>query len=354
MMLLVSAAVLAAAAQVADPVPIPAYVGGRTVVEKSGGLRFGWPGVYFEGRFRGSAVEVLAESDTEFMRVTIDGEEKAVLKRSGAVRLEFRGLPAGEHVVRLEKQTESQTGGGRFFGFRALDGGSALPAAPRPRQIEFIGDSYTVGYGNTSPGRQCTSQEVHDRTDTQLAFGPLLAKRLGADYQVIAYSGFGIARNYNGGSPAENLPSLYPRLMPDDKGSILTRVEGWRPQIIVINLGTNDFSTPLRAGERWRDDAALRADYRRRYLAFARELLAKQPQARLILMGSDPFFGEVRQVAEAVNRGGRPRAQVVRFGGLELTGCDWHPSLEDHRRLAASLETVIAAEPKFWSDGARR
>jgi lysophospholipase L1-like esterase len=316
-------------------------------------MRFGWPGVYFEGRFRGSGVEVSAESGTEFMRITVDGEEKAVLKRPGTVRVQLRGLSPGEHVVRLEKQTESQSGGGRFLGFRALDGAEALPPAPRARRIEFIGDSYTVGYGNTSPGRTCTSAEVHDRTDTQLAFGPLLAKRLGADYRVIAYSGFGIVRNYNGARQGESLPAIYPRLVPDVAAPVEKGAGGWRPQIIVVNLGTNDFSTPVKPGESWRDAAALKADYRKRYIGFVRELQAKQPQARLILMGSDAFIEEVRQVAAAVNRDGRRPVTTLRFGELELTGCDWHPSLEDHRRLAAALEAMLAADPGLWSGAAK-
>jgi lysophospholipase L1-like esterase len=325
--------------------PLPVHVGGRVAAEPGGAMRFGWPGVYFEGRFRGTGVEVTAESGTEFLRVTIDGEEKAVLKRPGTARLQIRGLAPGEHIVRIEKQTESQTGGGRFLGFRAL-GGVPLPPKPRKLQIEFVGDSYTVGYGNTSPGRTCTREEVQDRTDTQRAFGPLLAKRLDADYRVVAYSGFGIVRNYAGGRAGESLPLLYPRLIPDEAAQVERNRGDWRPQLIVVNLGTNDFSTPVKPGEPWRDTAALREDYRRTYTAFARSLLARQPQARLLLMGSDAFIEDVRQVASALNPD-RARATVLPFGGLELTGCDWHPSLEDHRRLAAEVEQAIRAEPSL-------
>ena len=339
---LLLAAPAPAPAEVAPPIPV--QVRGRFVTEPDGAMRFGWPGVYFEGRFRGTGVEVAAESGTEFLRVTIDGEEKAVLKRPGTARLRITGLAPGEHVVRVEKQTESQTGGGRFLGFRAL-GGVPLPPKPRARQIEFVGDSYTVGYGNTSPGRTCTREEVHDRTDTQLAFGPLLAKRLDADYRVVAYSGFGIVRNYAGNRPGESLPQLYTRLVPDDAAQVERSRGNWRPQLIVVNLGTNDFSTPVKPGEKWGDQAALREDYRRSYVAFARSVLARQPQARLLLMGSDAFIEDVRQVAGALNADGRRRAGVLPFGGLELTGCDWHPSLADHRRLAAQVEEAISADP---------
>lgn len=329
----------------AAAVELPVHVGGRAVVDGDA-LRFGWPGIYFEGRFRGTGVTVEAESTTEHMRLLIDGAEKAVLVEPGRARLTVDGLPPGDHVVRLEKLTESQSGGGRFFGFFVDDEASPLPPMPRARRIEFIGDSYTVGYGNVSQGRTCTPEEVHDLTDTQRAFGPLLAKELDADYRVNAYSGFGIVRNYNGGAPELSLPRIYPRAIPGedaaDKGG------GWRPQLIVINLGTNDFSTPLRTGEHWNSDAELRAHYRMAYGGFLRELMSRQPQAHFILMGADAFMRDVEQVAAALPPAERAKVRTLHFSGLDVQGCDWHPSLADHRKLADQLKGAIDGLPGLW------
>jgi lysophospholipase L1-like esterase len=341
-----SALFLTGAAQAADPLPV--HIGGRTVVEADGSHRFGWPGTYFESRFEGTAVTVAAESGTEFMRVLVDGEEKLRLHRPAKAEATLSGLAPGAHVVRLEKLTESQSGGGRFLGFFPAGDTRALPPAPRARRIEFIGDSYTVGYGNTSPVRTCPGQGVHDTTDTQQAFGPLLAKRLDADYRVVAYSGFGIVRNYNGGRPGESLPGLYPRLIPDDAAQLEKGASGWQPQVIVINLGTNDFSTPLHTGEPWVTPEALRAAYRARYTDFARGLMRRHPRAQLVLMGSDAFYGEVEQVAKSLNAGAKRPVVTVRFGELELTGCDYHPSLADHRSLADLLEKTLSGLPSLW------
>lgn len=324
---------------------LPVHVGGR-VIEDEGALRFGWPGIYFEGRFRGSAVTVEAESATEHMRVLVDGAEKAVLVEPGRARLTIEGLSAGDHVVRLEKVTESQSGGGRFIGFSVGDGASPLPPMPQARQIEFIGDSYTVGYGNMSHGRTCTREEVHDLTNTQRAFGPLLARELGADYRINAYSGFGIVRNYNGGAPELSLPKIYSRAIPGEDASDASG--GWHPRLIVVNLGTNDFSTPLREGERWMNDAELRADYRRTYGEFLRSLMSRQPQAQFILMGADAFDEDVEQVAAALPPTARARVRTLSFGSLDLQGCDWHPSLADHRKLADQLKGAIEAVPALW------
>src|SRR5690606_16277784 len=104
--------------------------------------------------------------------------------------------------------TQSNTG--RFLGFYTPAKNHALAGPKRKRSIEFIGDSFTVGYGNTSPSQECSNEEVYATTNSQLAFGPLVAKHFNADYQINASSGFGIVRNYNGSSPDKNLIGLYP------------------------------------------------------------------------------------------------------------------------------------------------
>jgi lysophospholipase L1-like esterase len=334
-------ALLLALASTSDT-PLPVHVGGRVVQTANGSASFGWPGIYFESRFEGTALRLRFEAPAEHMRLLIDGEEKALFESAGAVDFTVGNLPPGAHVARFEKMTESQTGGGTFLGFSLPSGGKALPPKAKARQIEFIGDSYTVGYGNRSSKRECTQREVHDLTDTQQAFGPLLAKRLDADYRVNAYSGFGIVRNYNGGSPELSLPAIYPRPKPDIGEAPVSR-DTWQPHLIVINLGTNDFSTPLNAGERWKSEAELKTAYRRRYINFVHDLHLTYPKARFILMGSDQFISEVRDVAKALSSGSVRHVRAVRFGELDLLGCDWHPSLADNRKLADLLEREVVA-----------
>ena len=122
-------------AQAARNRAIPLYVGGRAVRGPAPGWRYGWPGTYFEGRFEGHSVAVWVDSPTEHLRLLVDGEEKLLLKGAGSVVTTLTRLGPGAHVVRLEKLTESQTGGGRLIGFFAGEGGKPLPPAPRPRRI---------------------------------------------------------------------------------------------------------------------------------------------------------------------------------------------------------------------------
>lgn len=111
--------------------------------------------------------------------------------------------------------------------------------------------------------------------------------------------------------------------------------------MIVINLGTNDFSTPLKPGERWKSEGALKTAYRIRYVQFVRDLQRSQPRARFILMGSDLFIAEVEKVAADLKHAGAIPVSTLRFGGLDFLGCDHHPSLADDRILANLVEQEI-------------
>lgn len=321
--------------------PLPVYTGGRTVAAADGSQSFGWPGVYFEARFRGTAVRVRFDAPADHLRLSIDGKEHRVFRAPGAVDVTITGLSPGEHKVRLEKLTESQSGSSRFLGFEA-PGGTPLPPQPRKRQIEFIGDSFTVGYGNTSPGTTCTPQQVHALTDTSQAFGPLVALAVGADYRIHAYSGYGMVRNYDGNVQGQNLPLLYPRAIPGDAEPAAAPDPAWNPGVIAIGLGGNDFSTPVKPGEPWRDADALRTAYRDRYVAFIAELAARQPQARFLLLTSDLFHAEVTAVVAQLEPRLRARVRTLHITGFELTSCQGHPSLADHRLAAKLIGEALA------------
>jgi lysophospholipase L1-like esterase len=340
---LAAVAALALSSPAAAQTALTPNVGGRAVALPGGGFEFGWPGVYFEGRFTGRAVEVAVDPQLEHLAVSIDGKVRTELDLPGVTRLSFDDLGPGEHVVRVDKLTESQVGAARFLGFTVGRGGQALPPASRPRRIEFIGDSHTVGYGVRSTKRNCTQAEIHDLTDTSLTFGPILSRRLDADYRIVAFSGRGVVRNYGGAAPGQTLPVLYSRMIPGQAAPVVDPAEGWRPDLIVIGLGTNDFSTPVAPGEAWADEAALHADYRAIYAGFVRDLAKRQPQARFLLIAGDSFAADVEQVVQAVDTEAPGLAAPVRITGMDLGACDWHPSIADQEMMADRLEAAARA-----------
>lgn len=325
-------------------VSLPAQVPGRS----SSAGQYQWPGLYFESKFTGRSAYFETGAGDVILHVQVDGVAAGTLvkPRPGAWRID--GLTDGVHVVRIEAVTESQAAPNTFGGFALPAGSSAMPMPPRRRQIEFIGDSHTVGYGNTSKTRDCTQEEVWSTTDTSAAFGPEVARHYDADYQVNAISGRGIVRNYDG-SPGDPLPVAYPFMLLDHGARFENAA--WHPQVFVIALGTNDFSTPLHAAEQWATRDALHADYETTYAAFLDALRSRNPGAFFVIWATDMADGEiqaeVRKVVDRRKSRGDTRIEFIPVDGLAMTGCHWHPSLADDDVIATKLIQRIDAR-KLW------
>lgn len=329
----------------------------RTVARvdaSQGGRRWDhqWPGTYFESRFEGARVYVDLGTGPVHARVSVDGVEVADLLAPGKRMLGIEGLSPGDHTVRVDFVNENQAGIQSFGGFAVPSGSNALPAPPaRKRSIEFIGDSYTVGYGAASASRTCTAEELWRTTDNSLAFGPQVARHFGADYRVMAISGRGMVRNF-ANSPGPTLPEAYAHLLPSLPAPAPEPVDaGWSPQVIVIGLGTNDFSTPVAAGEPWRDGAALSAAFEARYVDFVKGLHRRLPSARFLLLATDAGAGAAERAVGRVQSSLRAAGVAVDWlalGALQLEACDWHPSRADQASMAAKVIAAIERMAAPW------
>lgn len=329
-------------------IALPMAVHGRAVRD-GGGIVRQWPGGYMETAVRGGGVLVRVGAGEVALHVLVDGQAVDTLVKPAPGLYRIGGLSDARHVVRVEVASESQAAPTGFGPFYAEPGTVAAPLPRRARQIEFVGDSHTVGYGVTSPTRTCSEADVWATTDTSRGFGAMLARRYGADYQVNAISGRGVVRNYNGFA-APKLPEAYPYVL-FDRATQASEPE-WHPQVIVAALGTNDFSTPLHAGERWATRVALHADYEATYLRFLRTLRARDPDALIVLWATDLADGEIAaeegKVVAAMRAAGDRRIVFVPVTGLAFGGCNAHPSLADQRIIADPIGAAIAANRPGW------
>ena len=328
------------------------HIGGRTVAEKSTSgttYRHQWPGTYSELSFTGSEAFFRLGNAELILHVLVDGELAQDLVKPAAGLYQVAGLDDRAHVLRLETATESQAAPNLFAGFAVAPSSKAGSPKKRARQIEFIGDSHTVGYGNISATTECTTEEVWRTTDTSQAFGPLLAKHYDADYQINAISGRGIVRNYNGFA-ADPMPVAYPRSLLESSPDY--RNSRWHPQLVVISLGTNDLSTPLNEGERWHSREELHTDYETTFVRFVKSLRAKYPRALFILWSTDGVNGEipseVNQVFTQLQQSGETRIAYLPVNGLSMSGCHGHPSAADHQLIATRLRGLIDAQQQVW------
>ncbi|MEU7573283.1 cellulose binding domain-containing protein [Micromonospora sp. NPDC049240] len=322
-------------------------------------VQYTWPGTYFEGRFRGTGVGIVLNDSQNDYAVQIDGTTVATLVTPGQTTYWVRNLTDAIHTVRLVKRTESPWAAGEFGGLVAAPGGVILakPAA-RSRQIEFIGDSWTAGYGNMSTTRDCSANGgVTRNSNADVTFGALTAQSLDADFQLIAWSGLGMVRNYNGGG-TDNFRTYYETdLQALWNSTVWQRPATWQPQLVVVGLGINDFSTALHAGERWSTPDQLAADFRTAYLGFLDKLRARYgPDTFIVLTYPDlsgtPLASSVQQVVRTRTDAGDTRVRSLYYDdnalGLDKLGCDWHPSRRDDQLLAGALTRFIGTLPLNW------
>ncbi|MCX4705879.1 SGNH/GDSL hydrolase family protein [Streptomyces sp. NBC_01373] len=331
---------------------------GRVKSAADGWVRYTWPGICFEGRFRGTGVGIALDDADNDYDVQIDGTTLVTLVTPGRTLSWVDGLSDAEHGVRLVKRTESPWAAGRFGGFVAPPGGTVLPGPrARSRQIEFIGDSFTAGYGNVSGTRDCsTNGGVNRNSNADLAFGALTARKLNADYQINAFSGRGMVRNYNGSSPDTDFRTYYDRALLNVEGDVWRNPGTWRPQVVVVGLGINDFSTPLNPGERWGTEDELVAAYETAYQGFLDKLRARYgPKTFLVvsaahLSNTTAFARATLRIVQERNRQGDDRVRHWYYDdpGLDHLGCDWHPSLNDHRIISGLLDDCLAGLPLHW------
>lgn len=253
-------------------------------------------------------------------------------------------------TVRVTKLSEAAMS---TVGIREIAVDAAEGIQPTPRQvhtIEFIGDSITCGYGvDDEEALHPFSTATEDVTK---AYAYLTAEQLGADYSMVCYSGYGIITGYT-----ENDQKLTTHLLPDyyEKagksegrfgGTLLPQEAAWEfsrftPELIVINLGTNDDSYT-------KDDPAKQADYAENYVAFLQKVRRNNPDSTILctlgIMG-DRLYPHLEQaVARYSRESGDSRISAMKFEvQLEADGyaVDYHPSRATHRKAADKLAAEI-------------
>ncbi len=340
-----------AAAKPATETRLDMTVGGRTLPVLRGGEKawaYQWPAVTFEARFSGNDVTLAFDDPSNNLNVIVDGRTVAVLKKPGATRFSLHQMGKGPHTIRLEKRSETQYAVGAFKGFFVPAKADALPAPAYSRAIEFIGDSFTVGYGNTSAFTRCTPEDIFETTDSQLGFGALVGKHFKAVYQVDAFSGLGMVRNFDGHEHAKyHMPMLYPRAIFDDP---TPDPAAWHPQIIVVGIGGNDFSTALHDDEPWKSRADLISDHEKTYVAFVRMLRAKNPDAFILLARPEnrpDYTAATTAVFDAIHAYDK-KVDLVTLPQTDNTGCNGHPNVHDDAKVADMYIAYIEAHPELW------
>lgn len=333
---------------------------GRFDTTKPEGPRFSWPGSAIVTRFSGTSLsarfnDASTPEQSNFFQVVIDGEPRGVLKVNNQKELYTvaDGLADGEHELLLHRRTEALVGVTQFLEFVPQQGEELLPVPAAPeRRIEVIGDSISAGYGIDGADETCPF--TSDTENNYLAYSALTGRLLEADTTIVAWSGRGVYRNYND-EVADTMPEIYGRTIADEPQPAWD-FSSWVPQVVVINLGTNDFSINVPG------DAEFRAPFTNAYAGLVETVRENYPEAFIfctigpMLSDSYPegaealtrarsYIGEVIEDREA---SGDDRVRLLEFpphnGEQDGLGCDYHPSKKTNEKMAAQLSEAISEE----------
>ncbi len=316
----------------APPPPPSIRFVGRVDTSDGKGTRFEWPGVSIHARFTGASVAMdLSDTAATEFAVFVDGAEhpKVVASAGRKTYTLASGLSAGAHEVMVWRRSESTLGLSELFGLTFAPGGALLsPPPPLARRIEIVGDSITCGYGNEgAPGCNFSS----DTENNYFAYGSVAARAVNAELSTVAWSGLGMYRNYNDVGPAPKpLPFYYDDALP-------TTPTAWDftrfvPDVVVINLGTNDSSTHGDPGQPFVDA----------YVAFVKHLRTKYPTAWIVCIdATTAVTADIATVVSTVKAGGDTKIEAFALKGQNGQGCDGHPNVASDAVMGASLATEL-------------
>ena len=241
------------------------------------------------------------------------------------------------NTITVYKETEAANGSLIFNGMRA----KKITKTPEENRakIEFIGDSITCGMGADTKEIGCEEGEWFDQHSAYLAYGPRVARALDVNYEVNCVSGMGMYRNWNDENEPV-MPEVYPYLHLNGEHGKRAEIDKENPpQIVSIALGTNDFS--FGDGEKERLPFNEK-NFKQNYIDFVKKIFDTYPETKVALLSSPMIGSEEGQnlidILKEIQQelADRP-IEVFEFGTMDLRGCSYHPSADDHELMAEKL-----------------
>ena len=215
--------------------------------------------------------------------------------------------------------------------------------------IEFIGDSITCGYGVDGVYNVDTFKTANENAEK--AYAILTAKKLGADYSLVSYSGHGVISGYTTQGNL-NKNQLVPRFYTQ-VGHSSAVIEGrhkaqddlWdfsvQPDVVVINLGTNDASYTG-------TDPSLQKEFAAAYVEFLKKIRENNPNAQIIctlgIMGQTLCDAIDLAITNYTAETGDSKVTSMRFDMQSQEdgyAVDWHPSAVTHEKASDKLAAFI-------------
>jgi hypothetical protein len=292
---------------------------------------FMYSGSAIKTQFSGTSVEMEMKDDKLLNYFTIiidDSVSKLKTDKPTGIYMLAENLPDKKHRLQIIRRTEWHGGDNHFVGLY-LDATARLfkPTISK-RSIEFVGDSYTCGYGNEGASRN--EHFTYETENSYLSYGAITARALQAEYIGICRSGIGIYQGY-GGKSKFAMPAFYDEVTHEKK-------TGWnfaahQPSIVVIDLGSNDFSAAVDS-----------VKFTTTYLNFLQRMRKNYSHSIIVCAAgpsgeSNSFLLQKRYIKGVVDAFSKVDKAIYyfAFSAFQMNGCDWHPNVAEHKNMAEEL-----------------
>lgn len=291
--------------------------------EQSNGDVHGYYQSGLELDFTGTSISLTLAGSCRLLYRVDCGAVQRNLSASGTLTL-ASGLSQGPHAVQV--YSEYQQSFPKLKYFEIDHGASPKPGIKRPA-MEFVGDSISVGY--IGPG-------LVNSLGSSFTFKT--PELLGFSHNTVAFGGIAVAAG-SGAPDSSGMVSRYTKLseyVPGEANVPEWDTSRYVPDHVVVNLGTNDPSTGVRA-----------PNFKPAYLTFLEQLRSYYPGA--VIFAMSPLNTAHRsEIAETVCT--RKAAGDANVAFVDTTG--WidtatettdgtHPTIAAHDKVAAKLAPWI-------------
>jgi hypothetical protein len=306
--------------------------------------RFSYSGVSVRACFSGTSIAVIMDDNIgrNFYNIILDGKLLDTINISVGKKkyMLSEGLDSIKHVIEIFKRTEQEFGKTQFFGF-VVDKGTTLHtiADNRDKLIEYIGNSITCGYGNegSNGGTFGPTTENH-----YLTFAAITSRNFNARHLAVCKSGIGVYRNYDGPAAGNTdcMTNYYTRTFLYDENPKYSFED--KPDLVCIDLGTNDFSTT----------GADSTKFVNNYFRLIDTIQTKYSMPDIVCLVGPMLSGtsltKIRNylnfIADSASNKGK--GNVYFFEMSAQTGdlgiaIDYHPTVAQHKRNALELTNFI-------------
>jgi len=304
-----------------------------------------WEGTQIQFNFSGTRLGLRfknSNSQTSYYNVIVDGKIYLLHMETGGEYDYFldKKLDSGDHTCTVFKRNEAgmlDTFVGIDVdskGYKKATGVITMPEL-LPIKIEFYGDSITAGVCDETVGDDSYEQDKMVTHNCYTSYPAIACRMLNAELADYAVGGTGVCYSWNPFIITDSWKKTYSGNLSRDFDFTTART----PDIVVINLGQNDFGLQDQKG-------GFPKNFQQKYTAFLKEIRAQYPDAWIICAtGGMSAIKSSRELASGILNSVKELSatdtKILQFTYRAFTYS--HPRVDTHLLMAQQLVKFIQA-----------